>query len=120
MEDNIKKLLESAGIAPETGIERFMGNESMYRKFACRFMDDGNYAALLEAMEAGDAKAAFTAAHTLKGVCGNLSFDRLYTQIQQMVDSLRNGNLDEARLQLPGLTSAYEMAVKALKEWEKG
>ena len=70
MEARIKELLEAAGIRPESALERFMGNEGIYQTFAWKFLDDRNYGALLKAVEEGDAKAAFTAAHTLKGLCG--------------------------------------------------
>ena len=40
MEAKIKELLEAAGIRPESALERFMGNEGIYQKFAWKFLDD--------------------------------------------------------------------------------
>ena len=58
MEAKIKELLEAAGIRPESALERFMGNEGIYQKFAWKFLDDKNYGALLKAVEEGDAVGA--------------------------------------------------------------
>ena len=74
MNEALRKKLLGAGVDPDSALERFMGNEGLYLRFAGRFLEDRNYEELLKAMEKGDTKAAFAAAHTLKGVSGNLSF----------------------------------------------
>lgn len=120
MEAKIKELLEATGIRPESALERFMGNEGIYQKFAWKFLDDRNYGALLKAVEEGDAKAAFTAAHTLKGLCGNLSFDRLCGCASEVVEPLRAGDFETAKGKLPELAEAYQETVKAVKAWKEG
>ena len=50
---------------------------SIIKKFVARFPEDPTFTELCRAMESGEQKEAFRAAHTLKGVCTNLGFDRL-------------------------------------------
>lgn len=118
MDDRLKEKLTDAGVDLESGLERFMGNETLYAKFAMRFTEDKNYAGLLAAMEAGDEKAAFEAAHTLKGVAGNLSFTRIYQRTSEVVEALRGGDLAEAQRKLPELCRAYEELKPVLEEWK--
>lgn len=63
-------------------------------------------------MEAKDAKAAFQAGHTLKGLTGNLSLSSLYGKLVVFVDALRGeGNLPLAESLFPGVESEYKTAV---------
>ena len=116
MDALIKEKLYRAGIETDSAIERFMGNEALYERFALGFTEDRNYETLLKAMEAGDTKTAFTAAHTLKGVCGNLSFTGLLRAVADIVEPLRAGKLETAKAVLPQLTEQYEKTTEALKE----
>ncbi|HIT65989.1 MAG TPA: Hpt domain-containing protein [Candidatus Merdisoma merdipullorum] len=118
MNEKLRKKLIQAGADTDGALERFMGNEGLYTRFARGFREDGNYDALLKAMEAGDVKAAFNAAHTLKGVTGNLSFNRLYEKVSEVVEPLRREDLEEAGKKLPALTDAYEELIRVLEEWE--
>ena len=72
-----KECYEKIGSNYESVLSRF-GNEALVKRFALKFLKDPSYAELKEALEAHDAERAFRAAHTLKGVCLNLGFDRLY------------------------------------------
>ena len=112
MDALIKEKLYRAGIETDSAIERFMGNEALYERFALGFTEDRNYETLLKAME------AFTAAHTLKGVCGNLSFTGLLRAVADIVEPLRAGKLETAKAVLPQLTEQYEKTTEALKEWK--
>lgn len=116
MNEALRKKLLGAGVDPDSALERFMGNESLYLRFAGRFLEDRNYEELLKAMEKGDTKAAFAAAHTLKGVSGNLSFNRLYGRVAAVVEPLRCGDLEAARKLLPELSGAFEEIRAVLEE----
>ena len=118
MNAEIRDRLTAAGADPDSAIARFMGNESMYQKFALKFLDDKNYETLVNALESGDAKSAFEAAHTLKGVAGNLSFQALGEAVSELVEPLRAGDLEGAREKLPEFTRCYEEIVEILREWK--
>ena len=53
-------------------------SEALIRRFALKFLEDQSYIQLKQALENKNYEDAFRSAHTLKGVCQNLSFDRLY------------------------------------------
>ena len=63
-------------------------------------------------------EAAFTAAHTLKGVAGNLSLDALFGRyLHGVVESLRRRDLSAAREQMLPLQHAYGQVLDALSAW---
>lgn len=62
---------------------------SLVEKFAVKFLDDPSFAELEGALAAGDAAAAFRAAHTLKGVSANLGFARLTASARALTEALR-------------------------------
>ena len=55
-----------------------MGSEALLERLLGKFLEDRNLPALRAALEAGRRSRAVRAAHTLKGVCGNLSMTELY------------------------------------------
>lgn len=115
MEEMTRRRLAEAGVDTEDALRRFMGNEVLLLKFLGRFGQDENFARLSEALARGDEKAAFEAAHTLKGVWGNLSLPALSRQVSVMVEDLRAGRTDAAAAQLPALEQEY-LRVKAVLE----
>ena len=88
MEPARKSRLEEIGIDVDSVLDRFMGNEGILTRFLKKFLDDANYEKLKDAVEKGDAEAALTASHTLKGVSGNLSMNRLYELTTRQVQLL--------------------------------
>lgn len=77
------------GIEYEDGLARFVGNVALYEKFLKQFPDDPCYKQLKEALDKQDIDTAFQAAHTLKGVTGNLSMKDLYDKVCVVVEQLR-------------------------------
>ena len=74
---SMREAYEKIGANYDDACARLMGEE-MLARFALKFLDDESMDKLEAAMAAGDAKEAFMAAHTLKGVSQNLGFDNLY------------------------------------------
>lgn len=103
-----RKQAESIGIDINAGVERFMGNEDLYERFLHKFADDVTYSELIAAFSENNCKAAFNAAHTLKGVCGNLSLVRLYELAARMTEYLRSGDMDMAKSMTEDLSAAYK------------
>ena len=114
MNEEIKKRLEQAGTDIAAGTERFMGNEALYWKFIMKFPDDGNAGKLETALKEGDVKQAV---HNLKGVCGNLSFRRLYEISSRMTELLRAEKLEEARELFPEFQNCYLKLIDILREY---
>ena len=53
-------------------------SEALIQRFTLKFLEDQSYLQLKQALENKNYEDAFRSAHTLKGVCQNLSFARLY------------------------------------------
>lgn len=73
-------------------------SERLVQKFSIKFLDDKSFEILNESLENGNYEEAFRAAHTIKGICQNLSFTKLLESSGSLTEALRNGdhsNLDE-------------------------
>lgn len=113
--DTMKQLTEG-GVDVGSMLERCMGNEALLERLLKKFLADRSYAGLVGAFKAGDGAAALDAAHTLKGVCGNMSITGLFEQLARQVQALRGGDMAEAAGMMPEVTRRYEAAVQAIRQ----
>ena len=114
------KQLEVAGIDVASALERMMGSEALLERLLKKFLENQQYPALCTALRGGDPEQAVIAAHTLKGVCGNLSMVSLYGLFAQQVDALRAGDLSLARHLMDQITPAYIQVTAAIREHPDG
>lgn len=114
MDSQIRAGLIAAGVNVDEALERFMGSEAMLERFLKKFPADQGFAALTVALEAGDHEGAVNAAHTLKGLCGNLSIQPLFTGFDRQVVLMRAGDWDAAVAMMPQLTEDYNRALEAI------
>jgi chemotaxis protein histidine kinase CheA len=112
-----KECYEKIGSNYDSVLSRF-GNEALVKRFALKFLKDPSYADLKEALEVHDAERAFRAAHTLKGVCLNLGFDRLYETSAALTEDLRGRDINGGDRLFPELTERYEQLTEAIRELE--
>lgn len=82
-------------------------SETMVKKFVLKFMNDKSFETLCNAMAQGDYKQAFMAAHTIKGICQNLSFTTLYRSSMELTDTLREETQD-----IPAAKNYYEIVIQ--------
>ena len=108
--------LTQHGINYTEAMDRFGGNEALFVRLATKFLNDTHFSALEAALAEGDAEEAHRQAHSLKGVAGNLSFDELYREMSFVSDTLRQGNVNEAREHLPAARIAYDNIMAGLRE----
>lgn len=102
------------------GYEEVLGrlrSERLIQKFALKFLDDGSFRQLCEAVAAQDRENAFRAAHTLKGVCQNLGFDRLGGSSSRITDALRDAWPPDADALLEEVRADYEETAGALRAY---
>ena len=115
MTDGTKAALTGAGIQVDEALERLMGSEALLERLLGKFLEDRNLAELTAALAEDRREDAFRAAHTLKGVCGNLSMTRLEALVSQMVELLRGeGELAAAQALLPEVTEACREVREAI------
>ncbi len=88
--EQIRRILIAAGIDYDSALRRMMGKESLYYRFLKKFLEDESYSLLQEALREKRWEDAFCAAHTLKGLTGNLGLTQLYEAIGVLVEKLRH------------------------------
>ncbi|MBQ6374065.1 MAG: Hpt domain-containing protein [Clostridia bacterium] len=84
--------LKAYGANTAEGLTRCMNNEAFYLRMVGMALADRNFDALKQAMEAGDARRAFEAAHALKGCIGNVALTPLYEPINALTELLRGSD----------------------------
>ena len=111
---SIKDAYDALG-ADYGDVEKRFGGDAMVERFAGKFCDDDSMEKLADGMEARDAKAAFVAAHTLKGICANLSLTNLYGPVCDLVEVLRPGTLEGSEEPYAQVKDEYRKTVAALR-----
>ncbi|MDD3339513.1 MAG: Hpt domain-containing protein [Lachnospiraceae bacterium] len=104
------------GINYADGVKRFSGNIGLYEKFLFRFPQDPSYGEMIRAYESQDYDMAFRAAHTMKGVTGNLSLETLHERLVPFVEALRSKDLDDADQMLDKVKESYIQVIDALEQ----
>ena len=96
------------------GVLRRLGSEAIIASVAVKFLNDPSFNDLRSALSEGRVQDAFRAAHTLKGVCVNLGFDKLYSCSSELTELLRAGRTDGADELFAKIEDSYGMTVNAL------
>lgn len=98
--------LKNWGCDIDGALERFVGDEELYRTCLYTVLDDKAFRRLGEALSAGQIKEAFDCAHTLKGVLANMGLTPMYDITVRIVEPLRAGDTE-------GLLLLYEELLQA-------
>lgn len=107
--------LRTAGFDVDSAMERFMGNEELFRSFLKKLPEESSYKEMLEFIEREDVELAFDKAHRLKSILGNLSITSAYNSLYCIVETLRDGNLP-SKEQISDFISMYEEYLSYVKE----
>ena len=81
--------LKNYGANVEEGLSRCLGKEDFYLKLVNMALEDGSFERLKDAVRNGDIDTAFEAAHSLKGVLGNLALTPIYDPAVEITELLR-------------------------------
>ena len=100
----LKECYEALGGNYEEVIGR-LRSERLVQKFTLKFLDDKSLELLRESLQAENYEEAFRAAHTIKGICQNLSFDRLLAS-------------DKADSLVEQVFADYEQTVSVIREFQ--
>ena len=89
--------LREYGADTESGLARCLGREDFYLRLVGKALEDTEGPEKLRlAMESKDIRAGFEAAHSLKGVYGNLSLTPLLTPVSELTEIFRAGSFEGA------------------------
>ena len=87
--DNFKEIFAAYGVDYNATLRRFAGNMALYLRVLGMLPNDKSLEKLGAAIDSGDLDNAFEAAHTLKGVAGNLGLPPLLEAVHTIVEPLR-------------------------------
>ena len=97
-------------------------SDRIVEKFIVRFPGDPSYEQLMDAWDQENGEMIFKAAHTLKGVCANLSISGLFEIADQITEAYRPGqeqtqSREEISDLMAELKLRYEKTVKAIQQF---
>lgn len=94
-------------------------SDRLIQKFVLKFVDDGSYQLLLDSMASQNYEDAFRAAHTIKGVCQNLSFTMLGRSSSALSEALRGGYTPEADALAEQVKAEYQQTAQAIRAFQE-
>ena len=97
-------------------VQRLGGNEQLYLSCLSMFLEDSTIVDLNRAIKAKSGDDAFTAAHALKGLAGNMGFIPLMHSTSQLVIMIRGGRIKELSEYMTQVNSSYRDIVDAIRE----
>ena len=115
---NLKECYAALG-GDYDGVISRLRSERMVQKFVLRFLDDKSYELLCGSMESGNYEEAFRAAHTIKGVCQNLSFTMLGRSSSALSEALRGGYTPEADALAEQVKAEYQQTAQAIRAFQE-
>lgn len=92
-----------------------LGSERLIQKFIFKFLNDSSYDALMKSLEDGNQEEAFRAAHTIKGICQNLSFTKLGASSSRLTEALRHQKAEEYEALAALVKEDYRKTVSAIQ-----
>lgn len=92
------KELESLGVDVQEGLDRVMGDESLYEMMFGMFVSSVQSSAIrLEEFDGASLDELTGKIHSLKGTTGNLSIEPLFTRYEKALTLLRAGQPAQAK-----------------------
>lgn len=92
-------------------------SDERIQRFLIKVLDDGSYDLLIKSLDEKNIEDAFRAAHTIKGVCMNLSLTKLYKSSQALTEALRNRHEygDDIPPLLEQVTADYDFTMNCIR-----
>ncbi|HOO60814.1 MAG TPA: Hpt domain-containing protein [Bacillota bacterium] len=97
-------------------LQRFSEQEALYLEIVRAFPNDETMDQLANAIAVSDWDGAFTAAHALKGLAGNLGFIPLFHEVGSLVMLIRAGREEEIDVVLKRVSRCYQDLVDTINE----
>lgn len=107
---------KASGNDYDAALERTAGDRELLSQLMSMFLADGSFVELKAAFDGDDCKAAFAAAHSLKGSSGMLGMTALFASASEITELLRAGDLAAAKTVLPGLSAEYNAVSTLIRE----
>ena len=89
--------LKALNVNVDEGLERMMGNSSLYDRMLVKFIKVMNDLEVSPDFDNNDYAEIIEKTHTIKGASGNLSITPIYEAYTEIVNLLRSDKPDEAK-----------------------
>ena len=104
---------------------QIMRMEKLINRYLSKFPNSGVYEALAAAGESMDPTALFESAHAMKGVGGNMGFDKMAAAAGEITEEFRPGNPrslsdDEVKARIADIGVMYRHTVDGIRQYEQG
>lgn len=113
----MREKLTAVGVNYDEVLKRFMGKEDFYVRMLRKFLNDKNFDGLKQAVADQNWQDAFTYAHTVKGLCGNLGLGGIMDYVSPLTEELRSGPYDEGKIldYMSSAQSVYDKTVELIQ-----
>lgn len=108
--------LTAADIDYDDAVRRCAGDAELYENLLRLMLDDTHMAQARAALEAGDYDTLYSHCHELKGMCGTVSFVKVYELSSEVVALYRASDFDAIPAVFDKMESAYQVAIAATRE----
>lgn len=112
----VREAFEQLNLDYNELLSRFFEDEQLVTRFLKKFPADKSFEQLCKAKEAQDYKQMEVAAHTLKGIAGNLGLQSLFEPAQALVTAIRNGQQEKAPELLEKIETTYYTIIDVLNQ----
>ncbi len=109
--------LDTLGVNTQEALVRMNGNAALYERMLVKFVDMINNSIVQPDFDCNNYDNITEAAHTLKGVSGNLSITPVYEAYSEIVRLLRAGEPEQAKKVLEGILPIQEKIVNCIKKY---
>ena len=92
--------------------------EQTVQKFVYKFLDDKSFSLFESSIRSKDYEDALRAVHTLKGICQNLSFTRLFESSSLVTNALKENDWNKAVDMMPKLSKDYYETINVIKDFK--
>jgi HPt (histidine-containing phosphotransfer) domain-containing protein len=120
MDTQLVEKLARYGIDLPDAMNRMDNNLAIYERLSVKYLENTNFVGLKAALDVDDFDSAYSAAHALKGVSGNLSFTKLFKSSSAICKALLQGEGEIARAIFPEIEEEHNLVVQGLMAWQDG
>lgn len=107
--------LKALGVDIDGGLKRLGGNEKLYTRLLGSFLKAIKTYAIQPDFDCNEYTDVIEKAHALKGTAGNLSITPVYESYTEIVNLLRAGNPEEAKVILEKVLPVQEEIVHCIE-----
>lgn len=114
---NLLEELKNLGVNVDEGVERLMGNASLYERMLFKFLDMMKKSTVNPDFDSDNYGDVIEVAHAIKGSAGNLSVTPIYEAYAEVVRLLRAGQPEQAKEVLKNIQPVQEEILNCIEKY---